>query len=176
MRAVIFRKHDGTEALDQAYVPVPQPGAHEVLVRVYAAGSGIGSAAIQIAKLMGCRVITTVGGAEKAAGHGADVIFEHIGGNTFTKSVTCLNKKGRLLTCGATAGRNVTLDLRYLYSKQLSVIGSYMGGLAELKRIIRRMEDEGLRPVADRIYPLAQTKQAFQRMVRRENFGKIIKP
>ena len=51
-----------------------------------------------------------------------------------------------------------------------------MGGLAELKRIIRRMEDERLRPVADRIYPLAQTKQAFQRMVRRENFGKIIKP
>lgn len=170
-------------------------------VLVHAAGSGIGSAAIQIAKLMRCRVITTVGGIEKikpakelnpdniidynekdfvaevlklTRSEGVDVVFEHIGGDTFAKSIQCLRKKGRILTCGVTTGRMADLDLRYLFMKQLSIRGSYMGGIPELKRIVRRMNDGRLRPVVDKIYPLREARQAFQRMIDRKNFGKII--
>lgn len=170
-------------------------------VLVQAGGSGIGSAAIQIAKLLGARVITTVGSEEKVKrakalgaddvinyklkdfqteimrltqSKGVDVLFEHIGGETFTKSVLCLKKKGRIVTCGATAGRTVSFDLRYLYTHQLSVMGSYMGGIAELKRIVRRIEDGRLKPVIDKIFPLREARQALNRMVSRENFGKII--
>lgn len=170
-------------------------------VLIHAAGSGIGSAAIQIAKLLRCRVMTTVGSAEKAAlakslgpdavinysekdfaaevfkwtgGEGVDVVFEHIGGETFAKSIACLKKTGRLLTCGATAGRSVSVDLRFLFMKQLSIFGSYMGGIPELQRIVRRMKDGRLRPVIDKVYPLRQARQALKRMSDRENFGKII--
>jgi NADPH:quinone reductase-like Zn-dependent oxidoreductase len=170
-------------------------------VLIQAGGSGIGSAAIQIAKLLGARVITTVGSEEKikrakalgadsvinyklkdfhtevmrlTQGEGVDVLFEHIGGNTFTKSVLCLKKKGRIVTCGATAGRTVSFDLRYLYTHQLSVMGSYMGGIAELQRIVRRIQDGRLRPVIDQVFPLREARQALNRMAARENFGKII--
>jgi NADPH:quinone reductase-like Zn-dependent oxidoreductase len=170
-------------------------------VLIQAGGSGIGSAAIQIAKLLGARVITTVGSEEKAKrakaigadevilyrqkdfypevmrltkGEGVDVLFEHIGGDVFAKSVLCLKKKGRMITCGATAGRNVSFDLRHLYTRQLSIMGSYMGGIAELQRIVRRIQDGRLKPVIDRIFPLREARQALNRMAARENFGKII--
>ncbi len=170
-------------------------------VLIQSGGSGIGSAAIQIAKLLGARVITTVGSEEKVQrakalgaddvinyrlkdfqtevmrltrSEGVDVLFDHIGGDTFTQSVLCLKKKGRIVTCGATAGRTVSFDLRYLYTHQLSVIGSYMGGLPELQRIVRRIQDGRLRPVLDQIFPLREARQALNRMAARENFGKII--
>ena len=170
-------------------------------VLIQAGGSGIGSAAIQIAKLTGARVITTVGSEEKVKrakalgaddvinyklkdfqievmrltrSEGVDVVFEHIGGNTFTKSILCLKKKGRIVTCGATTGRTVSFDLRYLYTHQLSVTGSYMGGKLELERIVRRIQDGRLRPVLDKIFPLREARQALNRMAARENFGKII--
>lgn len=170
-------------------------------VLIHAAGSGLGSAAIQIAKLLGARVITTVGGEEKikrakALGadevinykvrdfhaevmrltrfEGVDVVLEHIGGDTFSKSVLCLRKKGRIITSGATAGRNASFDLRYLFTHQLSVIGSYMGGISELKRIVRRVQAGKLRPVVDTIFPLRDARAALNRMIARENFGKII--
>lgn len=170
-------------------------------VLIHAGGSGIGSAAIQIAKLLGARVITTVGSEEKVKrakvlgadtvinyklkdfqsevmrltqSQGVDIVFEHIGGNTFTQSVLCLKKKGRIVTCGATAGRTVSFDLRYLYTHQISVIGSYMGGIAELQRIVRRIQDGRLRPVIDQVFPLREARQALNRMASRGNFGKII--
>jgi len=170
-------------------------------VLVQAGGSGIGSAAIQIAKLLGARVITTVGSEDKVKrakalgadfvinyklkdfrtevmrltqSEGVDVLFEHIGGNTFTQSVLCLKKKGRIVTCGATAGRTVSFDLRYLYTHQISVMGSYMGGIPELQRIVRRIQDGRLRPVIDQVFPLREARQALNRMLARENFGKII--
>ena len=170
-------------------------------VLIQAGGSGIGSAAIQIAKLLGAKVITTVGSEDKVRrakalgaddvinyrlrdfqtevmrltrSEGVDVLFDHIGGDTFTKSVLCLKKKGRIVTCGATAGRTVSFDLRYLFTHQLSVIGSYMGGIAELQRIVRRIEDGRLKPVLDQIFPLREARQALNRMANRENFGKII--
>jgi len=170
-------------------------------VLIHAAGSGIGSAAIQIAKLFKARVLTTVGSDEKVKraktlgpddvinyktkdfqaevmrltrGEGVDLVFEHIGSDTFMKSLTCLKKKGRLLTCGATSGRSVTFDLRYLFTRQLSIFGSYMGGIDELKRVIRRVERGKLRPVIDKVFPLREARQALNRMIARENFGKII--
>jgi NADPH:quinone reductase-like Zn-dependent oxidoreductase len=170
-------------------------------VLIHAGGSGIGSAAIQIAKLLGAKVITTVGSEEKVQrakalganevinyrlkdfqsevmrltkNQGVDVLLEHIGGDTFAKSVLCLKKRGRIVTCGATAGRTVGFDLRYLYTHQISITGSYMGGIAELKRVVRRIQDGRLRPVIDRVFPLREARQALNRMVARENFGKII--
>lgn len=170
-------------------------------VLIHAAGSGIGSAAIQIAKLFKTRVITTVGSEGKikrakalnpddvinyrtkdfqaevlrlTRSEGVDVVFEHIGSETFTKSLSCLRKRGRLLTCGATSGRTVHFDLRHLFTRQLSISGSYMGGIEELKRVVRRIERGKLRPVVDKIFPLRETRQALNRMTARENFGKII--
>lgn len=170
-------------------------------ILIHAAGSGLGSAAIQIAKRLGARVLTTVGSEEKvkrAQGLGADdiiqyklkdfhaevlrltrqegvdVILDHLGGDSFAKNILCLRKKGRLITSGATTGRNVSFDLRYLYTHQLSILGSYMGGLAELKRIVRRVQTGRLRPVVDTIFPLREFRLAFTRMISRENFGKII--
>ncbi|HNX68048.1 MAG TPA: zinc-binding dehydrogenase [Candidatus Omnitrophota bacterium] len=170
-------------------------------VLIHAAGSGLGSAAIQIAKLFKTRVLATVGSDEKVKrakalgadevihykfkdfqsevlrltrAEGVDVVFEHIGSETFTKSLSCLRKKGRLLTCGATSGRSVTFDVRHLFTRQLSISGSYMGGIDELKRVVRRVEAGKLRPVIDTIFPLREARKAVDRMIARENFGKII--
>ncbi len=170
-------------------------------VLIHAAGSGVGSAAIQIAKYLGARVFTTVGSDEKIKpakalgadevihyqkkdfetevkrlnrGRGVDVVFEHIGPATFQKSLAVLVRKGRLVTCGVTSGLTVNLDLRYVFSRQLSVFGAYMGGLAELKKVIRLLEKRKLRPVVDKVFPLHQAREAQARMLERKNFGKIV--
>src|SRR5271157_4689972 len=130
-----------------------QPGED---VLVLGASSGVGSAAIQIAKLFHCRVIATAGGEAKMAKaaelgadfvidhyaqniaaevrritgkRGVDVVVEHVGAATWDRSVQSLAAGGRLVTCGATTGYDVKLDLRFLFSKQQSVMGSYMGTL-----------------------------------------------
>ena len=170
-------------------------------VLIHAAGSGVGSAAIQIAKHLGAFVITTVGSEEKikkartlgadevieykkkdfavevkkiTQGHGVDVVFEHIGPETFPKSLACLTKKGRLVTCGVTSGPVVNLDLRFLFVRQLSITGCYMGGLGELKKVVRLLEKRKLRPVVDKIFSLREADQALARMQSRGNFGKIV--
>ena len=170
-------------------------------VLIHAAGSGIGSAAIQIARYLGAHVITTVGSDDKihrskalgahevinykkqdfteavkeiTKGKGVDVVFEHIGPDTFRQSLFSLCKKGRLVTCGATSGPSVALDLRLLFVRQISVTGCYMGGIHELKRIVRRIESKKLKPVVDKIFPLREAASALQRMQERLNFGKII--
>ncbi len=170
-------------------------------VLIHAAGSGIGSAAIQIAKYLGAFVITTVGRDEKikkaralgadevinyekkdfadevtrlTRGRGAEVVFEHIGPATFPKSVACLAKKGRLVTCGVTSGPMVQLNLRFIFARQLSISGAYMGGNKELRKVIQLLEKKKLRPVVDKVFPLREAKEALERMQRRDNFGKII--
>lgn len=170
-------------------------------VLVHAAGSGVGSAAIQITRLFKAHVLTTVGSSEKVKpaeglgadkvilykekdfasevmrltkGQGVDIVFDHIGGETFTKSISCLKKKGRLIACGVTTGRIPSIDLRYLYTRQLSILGSYMGSIYELEKIIRRVKAGKLRPVVDKVFPLREARQALNRMIARENFGKII--
>ncbi len=170
-------------------------------VLIHAAGSGVGSAAIQIAKTLGAHVITTVGndakikrakalGADEVInykekdflsevkrithGRGVDVVFEHIGPATFPKSLACLAKKGRLVTCGVTSGPTVNLDLRFLFVRQLSISGCYMGGLKELEAVVRLVVTGKLKPVVDKTFPLREAPAALERMMERQNFGKII--
>jgi NADPH:quinone reductase-like Zn-dependent oxidoreductase len=171
-------------------------------VLVHAAGSGIGTMAIQLAKLCGASlVITTVGSDEKAAKakalgadvvinyrkqdfadeilkltgkRGVDVIFEHIGPETWPKNLLCLARLGRMVTCGATSGPQATVDIRYVYSRQLSIIGCFMGGRGELLEVLRLVEAGKLRPVVDRVFPLKDAAAAQQYMLDRKNFGKIV--
>ncbi|MBI5393917.1 MAG: zinc-binding dehydrogenase [Verrucomicrobia bacterium] len=170
-------------------------------VLVHAAGSGIGSAAIQIAKLCGARVLATGGSEEKLdlarrlgadaainytkedfAGRvwaetgkrGADLVFEHIGVENWQKNFRCMARGARMVFCGATAGPQAQLDIRLLYVKQFSVLGCYMGGKRELFDVLKLIEAGKLRPVVDQVFPLADAAAAQQRMLDRKNLGKIV--
>lgn len=170
-------------------------------VLVHAAGSGIGSYAVQIAKAYGATVYTTVGdprkvtpalklGADEVIQYrkedfaekvkaltgqrGVDVIFEHIGPETWPKNLACMARGGRMVTCGATSGPKAEVDIRYLYAKQLSILGCYMGSFAELVRVVEMAERGSVRPIVDRVYPLSRAAQAQRRMQERGNFGKIV--
>lgn len=175
-----------------------QPGDR---VLVLGAGSGIGSAAVQIARLAGARVFATVGdeakvkpaqelGAEvvinhatedftqvvrdRTRGRGVDVVFEHVGPTTWAQSLASLAPGGRLVTCGATTGPEVSLVLRDLYMKQKTVLGSIMGTRAELLTLTRLVGEGRLRPVVDTVYPLEEARAAHERMARRDFFGKLV--
>lgn len=168
---------------------------------VQAGGSGVGSAAIQIARLLGATVFATVGSAEKGARarelgaaetilyretdfvaevrrltgkRGVDVVFEHVGADTFERSLRALARGGRLVTCGATAGAEVTLNLRLVFAKLLSILGSTMGSLAELHEVFRHVESGALRPVVDRILPLERVAEGHRVLESREAFGKVV--
>ncbi len=170
-------------------------------VLIHAAGSGIGSAAIQIARLSGAEVITTVGSEEKlekakelGADHvinyskedfvnkvneftdnrGVDVVFEHIGPETWEKSLLCLKRGGRIVTCGATSGSTVSFDLRFFFAKQLSISGCYMGSRKELLDVLRLIELGRLKPVVDSVFPLKDAVAAQTKMLDRKQFGKIV--
>jgi NADPH:quinone reductase-like Zn-dependent oxidoreductase len=170
-------------------------------VLVLGAGSGVGQAAIQIAFLHGARVFATAGSEDKlerarALGafevihhhrqdiaeeirrltdkRGVDVVIEHVGEATWTKSVKSLARGGRLVTCGATTGPNGAIDLRALFARRLSILGSYMGTKAELLRAARFFFTGQLRPVVDHTFPLAEAAAAQRRMEEREQFGKIV--
>ncbi len=170
-------------------------------VVVLGAGSGVGAAAIQIAKLAGARVIAvsssddklakarelgadfTVNGgtddfAEKArewtGGRGADVVFEHVGPATWEKSVKALAPYGRIVTCGATTGPSVTLELRFLFSRNLSILGSRLGTLAEFKQILAHVESGRLKPVVSKIFPLSEARAAHDYLEKRNQMGKIV--
>jgi NADPH:quinone reductase-like Zn-dependent oxidoreductase len=175
-----------------------QPGED---VLVLAASSGVGSAAIQIAKMFQCRVIATAGGEAKLARarelgadhvidhyrgdiaaevrkitgkRGVDVVFEHVGVATWPKSLESLAPAGRLVTCGATTGYDARLDLRYLFSKQWSLLGSFMGAMGELHRVLQFVFRKQLKPVIDRVYPLSEIRAAHERLENKEQFGKVI--
>ena len=170
-------------------------------VLVWAAGSGVGSAAVQVAKLLGARVITTVGNdtkKDKAQKLGADfvlnhytddvsgqvkrltngrkanVVFDHIGQATWEQSMKSMAPAGRLVNCGVTSGGKAEIDIRYIFVKQFSLMGSYMGGKGELLKVLSFFEDGKLRPVLDRIFPLAEAAKAQEKMEKSEHFGKIV--
>jgi NADPH:quinone reductase-like Zn-dependent oxidoreductase len=173
-------------------------------VLVHGAGSGVGSAAIQIAKLHGAYVITTAGtddklakakalGADEAINYktkdfvdevrtltgkrGADVVFEHTGGEVFAKSITALGKGGRLVTCGSTTDYMANVDIRYVYSRQQTLMGSWMGWKPELEHVMKLFDAPNgrrLNPVIDSVFPLAKAADAHRRMESRQNFGKIV--
>ncbi len=170
-------------------------------VLVLGAGSGVGSAAIQIAKLFNCTVITTAGddrklakgrelGADYTINHyqqkisdevkkitgkaGADVVFEHVGQATWEESMKSLRAGGRLVTCGATTGGETKLDLRFLFSRQYSLLGSYMGTMGELYEVLKHVFSGKLKPVIDTTFPLKEARAAHERMEKSEMFGKIV--
>jgi NADPH:quinone reductase-like Zn-dependent oxidoreductase len=169
-------------------------------VLVLAGGSGVGQAAIQIARLKGARVFATSDprklertrtlGAEVVfdhyatdfahetraltGGRGVDVIVEHVGEATWDRSVRALARGGRLVTCGATTGGRVGLDLRYLFARQISLLGSYMGAKSELLAAAPLFFEGRLRPVIDAVFPLSDAAAAQQKLENREQFGKIV--
>ena len=170
-------------------------------VLVQAAGSGVGSAAIQIARLCGARVITTVGSDDKiefaralGADHvvnyrrqdfveeakrwtgkrGVDIVIEHIGGETFERSVYALTRLGTLVTIGSHDTHWGRLDLRHVYSKNLRILGTNLGSILELGTILDHVVDGRLKPVVDRVFPLADARAAVQHVLDRKNKGKVV--
>lgn len=170
-------------------------------VLVQAAGSGVSTAAIQIARLLGARVMATAGseakcvkarelGAEEAVNYreadfqdavrrwtgkrGVDVVLDHVGADTFDRSIRSLAKGGRYVTCGATSGFEMKTDFRLVYFKSLSILGSTMGSSYELARVLEHLGAGRLRPIVDAVMPFDRAAEAHRRMEARELFGKIV--
>jgi NADPH:quinone reductase-like Zn-dependent oxidoreductase len=175
-----------------------QPGED---VLVHAAGSGVGSIAIQIAKLRGARVITTASSDDKLAKardlgadetinysrddwpkevkrlterRGVDVVVEHTGAATWPGSIASLKNNGRLVTCGATSGFDARTDLRQVFYRHLTLLGSFMGSKAELLEAMKFVVQGKIRAVVDRVLPLSEARQAHELMENRGQFGKIV--
>jgi NADPH:quinone reductase-like Zn-dependent oxidoreductase len=203
---------DGVDPVRAAAVPLVFLTAHEMLVGkaklapgetvlVIGGASGVGSAAIQIARDLGARVIATAGSDEKLAlarelgaveavdhradtwpkevkrltdGRGCDVVVEHVGPATWRGSLASLGRRGRLVTCGGTTGATVQLVLPHLFSKNQSVLGSTMGPAAAFPGIFARVAAGAYRPVVDRVLPLSAAPEAHARLEAREAVGKIV--
>jgi alcohol dehydrogenase len=169
-------------------------------VLVHAGGSGIGTAAIQMAKRIGCTVITTVGDDEKAAKakalgadhvinyrterfehevrkltkrKGVDVVFEHVGADTFSGSLLSLKRGGRLVTCGATSGPTTTLNLMQLFQQQYRIFGSFGASMRNISDALAKMS-QGLLPVIDTEVALQDFARGLERLESRQVFGKIV--
>lgn len=172
-----------------------------VTVLVIAAASGVGTAAVQIAKLHGATVIATAGSDDKLThakelgadhlinhttqqiskevkkiteGRGADVVFEHVGKATWGESLKSLAFGGKLVTCGATTGAEVTIQLTHLFIKQQQIIGSTMGPSGTLKKIYELAAQKKLRPVIDKVFKFSEVQEAHRRLEGRAPFGKIV--
>ena len=170
-------------------------------VLVLGAGSGVGIAAIQIAKLFHAHVITTAGdetklekgrslGADYGINHyqqkisqevrritnkeGVDIVVEHVGAATWEESMKSLKPGGTIVTCGATTGPNASFDLRFVFSRQLSLLGSYMGTMGELHDVLAHVFSGRLKPVVDRTFPLKDARAAHEYMAKSQMFGKIV--
>jgi len=170
-------------------------------VLVLGASSGVGIAAIQIAKLFQARVITTAGdetklekaralGADHGINHyqqkisdevkkftnkeGVDIVIEHVGVATWEQSLKCLKTAGTLVTCGATTGPQAAIDLRFLYSRQLRLLGSYMGTMGELYEVLGHVFAGRLKPVVDRTFSLQDVQSAHEYLEKSRMFGKVI--
>ncbi|MBI4669059.1 MAG: zinc-binding dehydrogenase [Elusimicrobia bacterium] len=173
---------------------------------ILGAGSGIGTAALQIARLTGAGPILAMASTEEklakakslgadhlvltgrgeakvsfhkdvlkaTAGQGVDIVFEHIGPATMESSVKSLKKGGVIVTCGATTGPKAEIDLRYFFMKDIRLQGSIMGTFKEMETIVRLMADGKLKPVVDSVFPLEETRQAQEKLLSRDFFGKII--
>jgi NADPH:quinone reductase-like Zn-dependent oxidoreductase len=170
------------------------------VVLVLAGGSGVGQAAIQLARHFGARVFATSApdkaertralGAEAVFDHytvdfsrelrrltdgrGADIVIEHVGEATWDRSVRSLATGGRLVTCGATTGHAAALDLRHLFARQLSLLGSYMGRFEELTSAAALLFSGKVAPVIDEVFPLAAAAEAQRRLENKGQFGKVL--
>ncbi len=174
-----------------------QPGES---ILVIAAGSGVGSIAVQIGRFLGCHVIATAGGEKKCAQlpalgadavidhrresisqrvreitdrRGVDVVFEHVGEETWQESLASLAWGGRLVTCGATTGASASIHLRRLFFKNQSILGSTMGPRAHLHRLVKLLERRLIQPMVTHTLPLKEISRAHQLLEAREVFGKV---
>jgi NADPH:quinone reductase-like Zn-dependent oxidoreductase len=170
-------------------------------VLVLGGSSGVGIAAIQIARMFQARVIATAGderkvqkglelGADFVINHykqrisdevrkitnreGVDIVVEHVGAATWDESVRSLKPGGTLVTCGATTGAEAKVNLNFLYARQLSLLGSYMGTMGELHEVLRHVFDGRLRPVVDRVFPLSEVRAAHEYLAASQMFGKVV--
>ncbi len=211
-RRNVVQKPERMDFVQAASVPLVFLTAYHMLVEkaevragetvlVLGAGSGVGVAAIQIAKACGANVVATAGtdaklrravelGADSVINHntqdivqesrkytggrGVDVVVEHVGKATWDSSIRSVAKGGRIVICGATTGFDAVTDLRYIYSKEISVFGSFMGGAGELLSVLELFKQRRLRPVVDREFALSSAAEAQVRMEQGEHFGKIV--
>lgn len=173
-----------------------QPGEN---ILIWGAGSGVGHMAVQIAKAVGCKVVATAGSQEKcrfAKELGADlvldhykdniareindfcgrvdVVFEHVGPKTWDTSMRVLNKGGRVVTCGATTGATVSIDLRHLFFKQQTVLGSTMGNTDSFMQIIKMVEEGQVIPKVDKTFSLENIRSAHEYLEKSNQFGKVV--
>ena len=169
-------------------------------VLILGAGGSVGSAGLQIAKLVGARIFATASTYEKLAhakqfgaditinyaevdfsevvleetmGRGVDVVLEHVGAATWDKSIGSLAKNGRLVSCGVTTGNIGEINIRKMYQRQLTIMGSALGTVTELRTLVRLAEQRRLIPIIDRTLPLQQAAEAHQLLESRKNFGKV---
>jgi NADPH:quinone reductase-like Zn-dependent oxidoreductase len=170
-------------------------------VLVLGAGSGVGIAATQVAKAFNANVIATAGSDSKlrkatelgadmvinhktqkisdevkkyTEGRGVDIVVEHVGKATWDESLRSVARGGRIVTCGATTGYEATTDIRYVYSREVTIYGSYMGSQGELLKVLELFKQRRLRPVVDVTFPLSKAREAQVRMEKSEHFGKIV--
>jgi NADPH:quinone reductase-like Zn-dependent oxidoreductase len=170
-------------------------------VLIWGAGSGVGSAAIQIARLYEARVLTTVGDAWKVTlardlgadavilyrdqdvleevrrltdRRGVDAVVDHVGRATWETSIKALARGGRLAVCGATSGAEVAFDVRYLFARQLSILGTWMGTKGEMAEVMRLIERRRFAPVIHAVLPLEEAAEAHRMLAESRQFGKIV--
>jgi NADPH:quinone reductase-like Zn-dependent oxidoreductase len=170
-------------------------------VLVLGANSGVGIAAIQIAKLFNATVIATAGddlkmkkakelGADFVVNHyqqkigdearkitnkaGVDIVVEHVGAATWNESMKALKPGGTLVTCGATSGYQASFDLRFLFARQLALLGSYMGTMGELHEVLKLVFSGKLKAVVDKTFPLREVRAAHEYMEQSKMFGKVV--
>jgi NADPH:quinone reductase-like Zn-dependent oxidoreductase len=170
-------------------------------VLIWGIGGGVAIACLQIAKLIGAHVTVTSGSDEKlaeakklgaddginhtgidvgreirarTAKRGVDVVIDSVGEATWAQSLGALGRRGRLVTCGATSGPMVTTDVRRLFWNQWNILGSTMGNDAEFAAVVGHFNAGRLRPPVDRVYPLAEGRDAFERLAQGGQFGKIV--
>jgi NADPH:quinone reductase-like Zn-dependent oxidoreductase len=170
-------------------------------VLVLGANSGVGIAAIQIAKLFNATVIATAGddhkiakarelGADFVINHyqqkigdearkitgkaGVDIVVEHVGAATWNESMKALKPGGTLVTCGATSGPEVSFDLRFLFARQLALLGSYMGTMGELHEVLKLVFSGKLKPIVDTTFPLKEIRAAHEYLEQSKMFGKVV--
>jgi len=171
------------------------------IVLVLGGGSGVGSAAIQICKMFGATVIATAGneakldqarelGADHLINHYqqkigdevkkitnkamCDIVFEHVGKATWTESMKSLKPGGSLVTCGATTGPEASFDIRFLFARQLSFLGSFMGTMGDFHEVMKHIFSGKLKAVVDKSFPLREARAAHERLEKSEQFGKVI--
>jgi NADPH:quinone reductase-like Zn-dependent oxidoreductase len=211
----LIARPDGMSAVQAAALPIPYLTAWTMLtqkaalragetVLIQAGGSGVSVAAIQMAKLLGATVITTVGNEEKAAKakalgadhvilykkspfrdelkkilasmgkRGCEVVIDHVGADTFSESMKSLAWGGRLVTCGATSGADIQIDLKAVFFKNISILGSTMGSKADLLRIVELVHQGKLKAIVDSTLPMTALPEALTRLENRQTFGKLV--